>query len=636
MQESRLNSGKVASGTNNVKPAPAVQVLVSADGSWRSYIGSVIPPFILVTGLFFTGLAAYYFSRNSETNDLNRFLIEVQLLRSSIESQTGTYLALLQASRGFFYANRNADRADFTTYIRYLEIRKHYSGLQGIGFVSRVSPENRSLLEKGLREEGVTGFQIYPSGEREEYNVVILMEPDDDRNRAVLGYDMFSEPVRRSALERARDEGSFALTGRVILKQEIDANKQSGFIIYLPVYETLTEPTTIEARRRFINGYVYSPFRADDFFQSALSGRLAKNLSVAIYDGAEANSESLLYQSQPADKSVSRFMTQESIPVAGRTWTMRVSSLPSFASDSQRAWLPILCFSGTAFSFLVFAVFLSHARAREAAELRAKALRIAEQAQSELLAIEQLARETAEAANRAKDEFLAAVTHELRTPLNAIVGWAKMMRSGNLSPEIRERATMVIERNAQAQLRLTEDLLDFVGLHTNNLTLLRNPVAVQDLVTAAIATVQIATEAKNVKLLEETDENAGILFVDAVRVQQVLWNLLANAIKFTPSGGIICLITHRYPNFLQFIVRDNGEGIEKEFLSHVFDRFSQEDVTTTRRPGGLGLGLAIVRDLVELHGGTIEVLSDGKGMGASFTVKLPLNAPEQVNGLSQG
>ncbi len=242
----------------------------------------------------------------------------------------------------------------------------------------------------------------------------------------------------------------------------------------------------------------------------------------------------------------------------------------------------------------------------------------------ELLRQEQAARATAEQANRIKDEFLAVLSHELRSPLNPILGWSKLLQSGKLSPAKTQQALETIERNAKLQSELIEDLLDVSRILQGKLSLSVSPINLASTIQAAIETVRLSAEAKSILLAVNLNPEVGQVSGDATRLQQVVWNLLANAIKFTPAGGRVEVKLEPVDQQAQIIVSDSGKGIPAHFLPHVFDYFRQEDGATTRKFGGLGLGLAIVRHLVELHGGTIQVESPGEGLGATFRVKLPL------------
>ena len=234
------------------------------------------------------------------------------------------------------------------------------------------------------------------------------------------------------------------------------------------------------------------------------------------------------------------------------------------------------------------------------------------------------ARAGAEAANRLKDEFLTTLSHELRTPLNAILGWAKLLRSDAVDPADLDEGLEVIERNSRAQAQLIEDLLDVSRIVSGKLALEVQPADLEDVIDAALTAVRPAAEAKGVRLSRLLDSLAGPVRGDPARLQQVVWNLLANAVKFTPAGGKVQVLLERVNSHVEVSVIDTGAGILPEFLPHVFERFRQADGSTTRRHGGLGLGLSIVKQLVEMHGGTVRAKSPGPGLGATFVVALPI------------
>jgi signal transduction histidine kinase/CheY-like chemotaxis protein len=254
---------------------------------------------------------------------------------------------------------------------------------------------------------------------------------------------------------------------------------------------------------------------------------------------------------------------------------------------------------------------------------RTAQLEASNRTKDELLMREQIIRAEAEGANRAKDEFLSILSHELRTPLNAILGWSAMLRQRTLSEDKVLRALETIERNAKSQAQLIEDILDISRIITGKLRLQVRPVNLVSVIESAIESVRLAAEAKSIRLQSVLDSEAGLLLGDANRLQQVVWNLLSNALKFTPKGGRVEIRLDRVNSHAEITVSDTGPGISSEFLPFVFDRFRQHDSTTTRSYGGLGLGLAIVRQLVELHGGTVTVVSPGIGQGTTFTVTLP-------------
>ena len=313
-----------------------------------------------------------------------------------------------------------------------------------------------------------------------------------------------------------------------------------------------------------------------------------------------------------------------------------VSAEHGFAQMQQAVRISPLTHEGRVIGTLTIIEDVTERVAREA-ELQAQI-----EARSRLLSSEKLARSEAERANRLKDEFLATISHELRNPLNAILGWAHMLRLGKLTDPNAERAVETIYRNAKSQAQLVADLLDVSRIISGKLRLDVRPVDLIYIINAAMDSVRPAAEAKGIRLHTILDPAAGPISGDADRLQQIVWNLLTNAVKFTPKGGRIQVKVQRIDSHVEIEVSDSGVGISKEFLPYVFDRFRQADASTTRIHGGLGLGLSIVRQLVDLHGGSASVQSEGEGKGATFTIMLPFvgvvsnqNEPEPVH-LTQG
>jgi PAS domain S-box-containing protein len=259
----------------------------------------------------------------------------------------------------------------------------------------------------------------------------------------------------------------------------------------------------------------------------------------------------------------------------------------------------------------------------------------AEQALRELVEQERTARAEADRVSRLKDEFLATLSHELRTPLTAILGWAKVLLLKRNDPASLERGLDAIARNAKAQARLIEDLLDMNRIVSGKLRLEVQPTDLASVIEAAVEAVRPSADAKALVLRSVLDPLAGPVSGDPNRLQQVVWNLMSNAVKFTPRGGKVEVLLERIDSHLQISVRDDGIGIEPHFLPQMFDRFRQADASTTRAQGGLGLGLSIAKQLVELHGGSLRATSEGLGHGAAFIVVLPLAATHRADSREQ-
>ena len=254
----------------------------------------------------------------------------------------------------------------------------------------------------------------------------------------------------------------------------------------------------------------------------------------------------------------------------------------------------------------------------------------------EMLVREHEARKVAETANRTKDEFLAMVSHDLRTPINVIVGWVSMLRSGRLNRNATADGLERIERNARLQQHLIEDLIDVSRIASGTMRVEAQPMDVGPVIEDAVRVVALAAQAKGIAIQVEYPNEAIIISGDSARLQQVVWNLLSNAIKFTPDGGKVSLLVERLDHDAILTVRDNGRGIRPEFLPYVFERFRQDESEPRQYHEGLGVGLSIVRHIVELHGGSVEAESAGKDRGATFRVRLPLASQEILSVFTAG
>ncbi len=854
-----------------------------------------------------------------EGQERERFAAAADRLQDSIQERLETYVAILRTATGLFAASGHVTREEFHAFVEQLGLRQRYPGIQGIGYTARIPAASLATAVAAHRRAGAPNFEVWPGGVRREYHSILYLEPFDRRNRAAIGYDMFTEPTRRAAMEAARDSAQPAASGIVTLVQEIDEDKQPGFLIYVPVYDSAVAPQTVEERRAKLQGFVYSPFRAGDLFAGILGSNARPRAGFELYDG-DPSAERLLHRTAIAGQT-GRLTARRTITVAGRRWAAEIFSAPALDETSNRGLLPIVLWTGGTVTTVLTVLTLLQVRARRRAEESEKAaadashrlqqlansipqlawmarpdgfvfwynerwyeytgtapgdmhgwgwqsvhdpdalprvverwasslqtgepfemefpLRRADgqwrlfltrvvpfrdssgriaywfgtntdvqyrhdaeralQEQAETLAIvnqsgtqlaaeldldrlvqavtdagtrlshaqfgaffynqvnehgesytlyalsgasreafepfamprntavfgptfrgeaiiradditadprygqnaphhgmpaghlpvrsylaaavkarsgevigglffghadagvftaqtehiirgiaaqaaiaidnarlyrqvhrlldsERAARSEAERVNRLKDEFLATLSHELRTPLNAVVGWAYILSSGPLTDEKRAVAIESILRNARSQSQLTDDLLDMSRIISGRVRMESTILDVGEVIDAAMNVVRPTAEAKRVALSLVAAADVHRVHADPNRLQQVLWNLLTNAIKFTPPGGAVTVTLRRSETEVEIAVSDNGIGIEPDFLPFVFDRFRQADGSFTRTHGGLGLGLSIVRSLVEMHAGTIRAESQGQDQGATFTVCFPAAA----------
>ena len=586
------------------------------------------PFLVLAVSILITIGISYIFYQSSRNKNSIRFSNEVNRLQLSIENKINLYIALLKGGRGFIESNRAITRQTFAEYVKSLDLGKNYTGVQGIGYVKIVQAGERAALFEKMRSEGYTDFQIFPVAEKDSYYVTAYLEPSDERNQKVVGFDMSSEVGRHEALERARDSGEAATSAGLTPLQKSENDSGREFIICLPIYKDGKMPASFAERRENIVGFIYSPFRADDFLNEIQNVKIASDISLRIYDG-EPNAENLLAQSadrQPVtfhSQIEENYRSQKEIEVAGRKWIVEYASLPEFAAPSGISWLPLIFIIGMVFSFLFFGMTYWEASARLKLQATAADLFEAEQQKQTLLEKEQTARLSAEQANRTKDEFIAVVSHELRTPLNAIAGWTRILRTEGLSENTEKLALEKIEKNLRLQTKIVEELLDYSQIVSGTIKLEDREVDFSNVFENTFSEIEPTAREKSIEFLKDNQLNGHLVLGDEDKIKIVIHNLLTNAVKFTHSGGKIETAVRENDGAIQMTVKDNGRGIATDFLPHIFDRFTQADASSTRNSGGLGLGLTISNHIMKLHNGKIEAHSEGKGKGATFTVSVP-------------
>jgi signal transduction histidine kinase len=538
--------------------------------------GRWTPWLVLLGALAFTVAMTTFVWWSARSRDEARFVNAVQSAQDRVTGRLDIYIATLRGGAALFTASDSVEPEEFHRYIAHLRVQQMYPGIQGVGWTRR--------LEHGL------------SGDTDEVHAIEFLEPMDARNRAAIGYDMYSEPTRREAMSRARDTGVPALSGRVRLVQEIFGPEQAGFLLYVPVYAGSNAPATVEARRAALLGFVYSPFRADDLFRGIFGTEEFPRVSIDVYDGPTATAAELLHRSERAPGHAPAQVARTTVDIAGRTWTIVFASQPEFEDGSNLRFVPLVLVVGLLACIWLFVLARSQARARDEAER----------------------------ANQAKSAFLAVMSHELRTPLNAIGGYVDLMMLGIPEPVGATHHDYLsrIQRAQRHLLSLINDVLEYAQLEAHRVTLAAAPVQVADIV--ADAESMMAPVAESKQLVFEHGRGPDVsLRGDRDKVRQILVNLLSNAVKFTEPGGRVRTIWDVRDGNVVIRVEDTGIGIEPERLPEIFEAFVQVDTDLTRMRQGTGLGLAISRALAETMGGTIRVDS-APGRGSTFTLELPL------------
>jgi signal transduction histidine kinase/ActR/RegA family two-component response regulator len=617
----------------------------------RSY--ALTPLLVAAAALLLTASATGLAWTSARNRDGARFENAVQSATDRITARMEIYIALLRGAGGMLAAGE-ISRADWRRYAGRLDVRVHYPGIQGIGYTRRVEPDSIDALVRRMRAQGAEGFRVWPDSARAEYHSILYLEPLDRRNQAALGYDMFTDPVRHEAMQRARDTGLAALSGRVTLVQEIEGPVQAGFLVYVPVYRGGEIPATMAARRVDLQGFAYAPFRAGDLFAGIFGTEKDPRVAFRVYDGRGTDAEHLLYDSRAEPDEPwprSRLTTRGTVEIAGRTWTLVFVPTPAFGTGSRGALVPMVALSGLLVSVVLFGLSRSQAvaqreaerNARDTAELAAQRQEHARELRAQMEEAHELnqelaaanraldtARAEAEEANRAKGQFLANMSHELRTPLNAIGGYADLLEMEIRGP-ITDAQRIDLERIRYAQqhlLGLINDVLNFAKLEAGRVTFRMEPVSVE----AALQQVEtlIAPLAQRRQVAyRRLGADAGVqVCADPDKLQQILVNLLSNAVKFTDAGGEVCTGWELRDDHVDLFVRDTGRGMPAARLDSIFEPFVQVDADLTRTSQGTGLGLAISHELACAMDGDLTVESE-EGVGSTFTLRLrPADAAE--------
>lgn len=547
------------------------------------------PWLVLLLGAVATAMGAGFVQRSIAERDLARFEQVVRAAEDRLVTRVEVHLAILRATAGLFNAGLNPSREQFARYVARIRLSQFYPGVQGVGFSYRVRAGELDAFLAERERRGLPELRVWPMSPREEYHVVALLEPLEWRNRVALGFDMSTEAVRRAAMERARDSGRAAMSGKVKLVQETDEDQQPGFLIYVPVYAQGDAPATVAARQEALLGYAYSPLRARDFFEAVFEGA-PPLIGLDIYDGDEIDEEARLFAT--AGRRSGSFSFERTMMVANRPWTIRYTSLPGFDAQSNRSLPAIFAAVGVVVSLLFFLLVRLEVRTRRANETAA------------IL----------------RERLLAIVGHDLRNPLSAItMGTAALARKQGLDPSV-DALIRRIDRSAQRMARLIAQLLDFARIQQGMaLAVERVPTKVDEVVRQVVEECQLANPEAEVRLELEGPAPAE---ADPDRLAEVVSNLVGNALQHG-QGPITVRVRERGPERLTIEVHSRGPAIAHDVVPQLFDPYARgSEKGPCRTGGGLGLGLYIAREIVHGHGGRIEVRSSAQE-GNTFTVVLP-------------
>jgi len=565
----------------------------------RPYLRQWVPFTVLVLGCVLTATAVTTIATRQEVATANAFLADTVAVQRVTQVQLDTVVAVTHAAAALLAASPEINFREFRAFVSGLQLRERYVGVDGIGFAPRVAAGSVRTFVRSISLDGIANVKVRPEGNRSEYFPAVLLEPHDDDNATTIGFDLGAEPEQIEAMNRARDSELPAVTE--LLAPNASAGRSGReFVLYLPIYRRGEPVESIDQRRRALVGFVFSRLSPDVIFSDSIAAATVRYLDIAIYDSSK-DTDALLVSSGTGKGKVQSSAT---LSIGGRQWLLVASSreadMAALPPEAQRTFVV-----GALVSLLLFALMRAQVRAWQTAERHATELR---------------------AADRAKDEFLAVLSHELRTPLNVVLGWLSMLRNGSVRDDRQAHALDIIDRNARTQAQLIDDLLEVSRILMGKMRLDKRPLSVVPAISAVIESLRPAAEAKDVALhgVGVAAAETLVISADAGRFAQIITNLVANGVKFTQPGGAVWVNVEAEGEQVKISVRDTGIGIDPDFLPYVFDRFRQADASPTRSHNGLGMGLAIVRDLVRLHGGRIDVYSAGLNQGAVFVVTLPL------------
>lgn len=568
---------------------------------------------VLIAGLIITIASVLYSRRNIEEAVKRDFEYSCNQLRIKIETRLEEQSQLLRGGRGFFAASDTVTREEWSDYFRGTNTEQYLPGIQGLGYTLLIRPEELESHEKLFRKvysDYKPDYQVVPRGKRDIYTSIILLEPHNERNKAAIGYDMFSESVRRKAMEIARDSNISMLTGKVELVQEIDEDKQPGVLMYNPDYRKGMPVETVGQRRAAIRGWIYSPYRMKDLMagiRGTMSHYEQEPLHMEIYDDTVISPQTLLYDSRQVDSiRIEKPNLHLTLPVdfSGKKWTLVFSGRKDEMSIFHRRQIYVWI-TGLVITILLFTLssmqIRANIRTRQIGELNTQLERL----------------------NADKDRFIAILSHDLKSPFTSILGFLELLTSGlrKFSIEQIEEHLNTVNESAKNTYNLLQDLLMWTRAHTGKIPFNPESIILTEKFGNIRELLKPAAAAKNVSLDFIVPEDLKI-FADKEMLKAILRNLVSNAIKFTGSGGSVKVTAFKEDGGITISVADTGTGIKPEQQENIFDISKIVSTSGTSGEKGSGLGLILCREFVEIHHGRIWFTSEWC-KGSDFRFHLP-------------
>lgn len=567
---------------------------------------------VLILGLIITFFSVLYTRANIEKAARQDFEYSSDEIRTRISSRLDQHAQLLRSGAALFAVSDSVTREEWHEFYVRTRADIFLPGIQGFGY-SKIIPKDR--LEKHIkmvRESGFPDYTITPEGERDVYSSILYLEPFTDMNRRAFGYDMFSEPVRKKAMEIARDSNISMLSGKVRLRQETGQDLQSGVLMYFPMYEKNMPTNTVEERRRALKGWVYSPYRMKDLMQGITGSMKRRNdlpLHLMIYDDTTISEEKLMYDNQSEENNElvtrkSNLYLKEPVIFNGKIWTLvftvRKDEMSLLHKDQIIVWL-----TGLIISVLLFILSMMQIRAnirtRQIGELN--------------LQLERL--------NSDKDRFISILSHDLKSPFTSILGFLELLTTNlrKYSIDEIERHINTVNDAAKNTFHLLEDLLMWTRAHSGKISFDPQKLQFREIYESVTESLMPMAETKNISLDYIENERISV-FADKDMLKAILRNLISNAIKFTFPGGSVHIKALKNPGSITVSVSDTGSGISPDRIKNLFDITNIFSTAGTGGEKGSGLGLLLCREFVEKHGGRIWVKSE-PDKGSDFMFSLP-------------
>ncbi|PKP10742.1 MAG: hypothetical protein CVU09_05895 [Bacteroidetes bacterium HGW-Bacteroidetes-4] len=584
---------------------PQTKKLYKATGS----IVNIKSLFVFLLSLFLTYSFAFITKRNAEREAKKNFDLICLEIKNKIDVRLKSHAQLLRSGAAYFTASDTVTRDEWKRFNETENIDKNLPGILGIGFALWI-PKNQ--LEAHLlmvQKSGFPEYKINPGGEREYYSSVLYLEPFKGRNISAFGFDMFSDPIRRKAMEIARDSNFAALSGKVLLVQETNKDIQAGTLMYVPVYKYGKPIKTVEQRRKALVGWVYSPYRMNDLMTGILGKRGLpdeNSIRLKIYDGDNINPESLLYSFQTTVKEQKQKRgIQKILPINfnGTRWTLLIESHNRFLTESTRGvW--IVALSGIAISLLLLALSMAYFRDKERMQ---QILHLNKQL--EVLVAD-------------KDRFLSILSHDLRSPFSALLGFTQLLENDFKEfseKEIKSYLSM-INNSAKNIFDLLDNILMWNRSQAGKLSPKPQVLSCYELSTSVVENLKLIALSKKIKLEINVPKNLEVL-ADKEMMNTVLRNLISNAIKFSYPGGLVNISAEAQDNMVLFSIADMGIGIAPEIKEQLFNSDDTYTSPGTSNEKGTGFGLLICKEFVIQNGGNIWVESlPDKGSTFKFTL----------------